>query len=157
MKAEGENTPADIVLTVDISRLSEIDDLGALAAVNSPLLRATSWPNGGIRIITGLIIDAGAVAVVSTERVDANALKRVEDLAKPEWRGRICTRKGSHPYNRALLASLVAHNGPEAAQEWTKGLVANMARKPQGNDRAQANAIHAGLCDIALMNTYYYG
>ncbi|MGB2436648.1 MAG: extracellular solute-binding protein, partial [Candidatus Puniceispirillales bacterium] len=97
------------------------------------------------------------VAVISTERVDANALKRVEDLADPRWRGRICTRKGSHPYNRALLASLVAHNGPEAAQEWAKGLVANMARKPQGNDRAQANAIHAGLCDIALMNTYYYG
>ena len=158
LKAEGENTPADIVLTVDISRLSEIDDLGVLAAVDSPLLRANipaKWRDKDHHWF-GLSTRA-RVAVVSTERVDANALKRVEDLAKPEWRGRICTRKGSHPYNRALLASLVAHNGPEAAQEWTKGLVANMARKPQGNDRAQANAIHAGLCDIALMNTYYYG
>ena len=158
LKAEGENTPADIVLTVDISRLSEIDDLGVLAAVDSPLLRANipaKWRDTDHHWF-GLSTRA-RVAVISTERVDANALKRVEDLAKPEWRGRICTRKGSHPYNRALLASLVAHNGPEAAQEWTKGLVANMARKPQGNDRAQANAIHAGLCDIALMNTYYYG
>ncbi len=112
LKAEGDNTPADIVLTVDISRLSEIDDLGVLAAVDSPLLRANipaKWRDTDHQWF-GLSTRA-RVAVISTERVDANALKRIEDLADQRWRGRICSRKGSHPYNRALLASLVAHMG----------------------------------------------
>jgi len=78
-------------------------------------------------------------------------------LAKPEWKGRICSRKGSHVYNRALLASLVVHLGEEAAEDWAKAYVDNLAKRPQGNDRAQAKSIYAGECDVALMNTYYYG
>jgi iron(III) transport system substrate-binding protein len=84
-------------------------------------------------------------------------LQDIEQLAEPEWQGRVCTRKGSHVYNRALLASLIAHHGEEDARAWAKGLVGNLARRPQGNDRAQAKAIYAGECDVALMNTYYFG
>ena len=84
-------------------------------------------------------------------------ITRIEDLADPKWKGRICTRPGSHVYNRALLASLVAHYGEAKAQSWAEGLVANLARRPQGNDRAQAKAIFSGECDVAIMNHYYYG
>lgn len=158
LEAEGDNTPADIVLTVDISRLSELDEIGIFAAVDSPTLVENipaKWRDDDHHWF-GLSTRA-RVAVVSTDRVNPEHLNRVEDLADPKWKGRICTRKGSHPYNRALLASIIAHNGEEAALNWAHGIVANMARKPQGNDRAQASAIHAGLCDVALMNTYYYG
>ena len=158
LAAEGDNTPADIVLTVDISRLAELDEMGIFAAVDSPVLKQNipaKWRDPDAHWF-GLSTRA-RVAVISAERVNPDELKRIEDLADDRWHGRVCTRKGSHPYNRALLASLIAHNGEAAAQDWAAALVANMARKPQGNDRAQASAIHAGLCDVALMNTYYYG
>ena len=95
--------------------------------------------------------------MASKERVVTGAIKRIEDLTNPKWRGKICTRPGSHAYNRSLLASIVAAHGETEAEEWAKGLVANLARKPEGNDRAQAKAIFEGVCDIAIMNTYYYG
>lgn len=158
LAAEGDDTPADIVLTVDISRLAELDEMDIFAAVDSPVLTKNipaKWRDPDAHWF-GLSTRA-RVAVISAERVHPDELKRIEDLADERWQGRVCTRKGSHPYNRALLASLIAHNGEAAAQDWAAALVANMARKPQGNDRAQASAIHAGLCDVAIMNTYYYG
>jgi iron(III) transport system substrate-binding protein len=97
------------------------------------------------------------IIAVSKERVGKQAITTIEDLASPKWQGRVCSRKGSHVYNRAVLASLIAHNGEEAAKNWTLGIVDNLARRPQGNDRAQAKAIYSGQCDVALMNTYYYG
>jgi len=84
-------------------------------------------------------------------------ITRIEDLTDSKWQGRVCTRKGSHVYNRALLASLIAHHGEAAATDWAAALVDNLARRPQGNDRAQAKAIYAGECDVAIMNHYYYG
>ena len=105
---------------------------------------------------TSLSLRARIIAV-SKSRVSPNEITRIEQLADPKWQGRICTRKGSHVYNRALLASLVAHHGEVAAMAWADGLVKNLARRPQGNDRAQAKAIFAGECDVALMNTYYFG
>ena len=158
LAAEGDDTPADIVLTVDISRLAELDEMDIFAAVDSPVLTKNipaKWRDPDAHWF-GLSTRA-RVAVISAERVHPDELKRIEDLADERWEGRVCTRRGSHPYNRALLASLIAHNGEAAAQDWAAALVANMARKPQGNDRAQASAIHAGLCDVAIMNTYYYG
>ena len=83
--------------------------------------------------------------------------ERIEDLTNLKWKGKICTRPGSHAYNRSLLASLIAAHGKDVAEQWTRGLVNNLARKPEGNDRAQAKAIFEGVCDIAIMNTYYYG
>jgi len=78
-------------------------------------------------------------------------------LADVKFKGKICTRPGSHAYNRSLLASIIAANGELRAEQWAKGLVNNLARNPEGNDRAQAKAIFEGVCDIAIMNTYYYG
>lgn len=158
LAAEGQASPADLVLTVDISRLSEYAEAGLFQPVSSDILaqaipshlrsKDNSW--------FGLSKRARIIAVSKT-RVDENDISRVEDLADPIWHGRICTRKGSHVYNRALLSSLIAHYGADKAQDWAEGLVANLARRPQGNDRAQAKAIFAGECDIAIMNHYYYG
>ena len=146
------------MLTVDIARLSDYAALDLFQPVSSEVLtsaipahlRASDNRWFGLSKRTRII-------VTHKDRVPQGAITRIEDLADPKWQGRICTRKGSHVYNRALLASLIAHHGAEAAEAWAKGLVANLARKPQGNDRAQAKAIYAGICDIAIMNHYYYG
>ena len=149
LKAEGMRTEADLVLTVDISRIKELADTGLLAPLASEILnKHVRW--------TALSLRARIIAV-SKERVGKQVITTIEDLASPKWQGRVCSRKGSHVYNRAILASLIAHNGEEAAKNWTLGLVDNLARRPQGNDRAQAKAIYSGQCDVALMNTYYYG
>ena len=158
LAAEGQASPADLVLTVDISRLSEYADMGLFQPVQSEILNQSIPPHlrGEDNIWFGLSKRARIIAV-SKERVAAGEISRIEDLANPNWKGRVCTRKGSHVYNRALLASMVAHHGEIEAQKWAEGLVANLARRPQGNDRAQAKAIFSGECDIAIMNHYYYG
>ena len=158
LKAEGERTEADLVLTVDISRIKELADTGLLAPLASGILNkhVPSYLRDANDRWTALSLRARIIAV-SKERVGKQAITTIEDLASPKWQGRVCSRKGSHVYNRAVLASLIAHNGEEAAKNWTLGLVDNLARRPQGNDRAQAKAIYSGQCDVALMNTYYYG
>jgi iron(III) transport system substrate-binding protein len=158
LKAEGERTEADLVLTVDISRIKELADTGLLAPLASDILNKNvpSYLRDANDRWTALSLRARIIAV-SKERVGKQAISTIEDLASPKWQGRVCSRKGSHVYNRAVLASLIAHNGEEAAKNWTLGLVDNLARRPQGNDRAQAKAIYSGQCDVALMNTYYYG
>jgi len=158
LQSEGAGSPADVVLTVDISRIAELENMGLLSPLNSDVINQ--------RVPVHLRDDGGTwtalstrarVVVVSKARVQEGEITRIEDLAKPEWKGRICSRKGSHVYNRALLASLVVHLGEEAAEDWAKAYVDNLAKRPQGNDRAQAKSIYAGECDVALMNTYYYG
>ena len=158
LQSEGAGSPADVVLTVDISRIAELENMGLLSPLNSDVINQ--------RVPSHLRDDGGTwtalstrarVVVVSKTRVQEGEITRIEDLAKPEWKGRICSRKGSHVYNRALLASLVVHLGEEAAEDWAKAYVDNLAKRPQGNDRAQAKSIYAGECDVALMNTYYYG
>lgn len=158
LKSEGAASPADLVLTVDVSRIAELKGMDLLAPLNSAVLnqRVPAYLRDHDDRWTALSTRARIVAV-SKERVADGAISRIEDLTKPEWNGRICTRKGSHVYNRALLASLVAHHGEAAAEEWARDLVGNLARKPQGNDRAQAKAIFAGECDVAIMNSYYFG
>ena len=158
LKAEGERTDADLVLTVDISRIKELADTGLLAPLASDILNkhVPSYLRDANDRWTALSLRARIIAV-SKERVGKQAITTIEDLASPKWQGRVCSRKGSHVYNRAVLASLIAHNGEEAAKNWTLGIVDNLARRPQGNDRAQAKAIYSGQCDVALMNTYYYG
>ncbi|MEK9861410.1 MAG: extracellular solute-binding protein [Alphaproteobacteria bacterium] len=158
LQSEGAGSPADVVLTVDISRIAELENMGLLSPLNSDVINqrvpAHLRDDGG----TWTALSTRArVIVVSKTRVQEGEITRIEDLAKPEWKGRICSRKGSHVYNRALLASLVVHLGEEAAEDWAKAYVDNLAKRPQGNDRAQAKSIYAGECDVALMNTYYYG
>ena len=158
LQAEGEASPADVILTVDIARLSEYADLDLLAPVSSDVLNANipahlrAADNRWFAFSTRT-----RIIVTSKERVAEGAISDLEDLADPQWSGRVCSRKGSHVYNRSLMASVIAAHGEAVATQWGEGLVANMARRPQGNDRAQAKAIFEGQCDIAVMNHYYYG
>ena len=158
LKAEGSDTPADVVLTVDISRLNQFVENDLLQPIESSILESNipyhlrdtknRWFSFSKR---------ARIVVASKERVDTNLIQRIEDLADPIWKGKICTRKGSHVYNRSLLASIIAAHGEEEAEKWAEGLVKNLARKPEGNDRAQVKAIHEGVCDVAVINTYYFG
>ena len=156
--SEGKNTKADIILTVDISRITELKDYDLLKSINSKVINnnvpdhLVDSDNKWVALST-----RARIIGVSKSRVNKDEIKRIEDLANPQFKNKICTRKGSHPYNRALLSSIISHNGYEKALIWAKGLVNNFARKPQGNDRAQAKAIFSGECDIVLMNTYYFG
>ena len=99
----------------------------------------------------------GRAIYASKDRVAEGEITSYEDLADPKWEGKICTRSGTHVYNVALFASMIAVHGEEKAKEWLEGLKNNLARKPQGNDRAQVKAIKEGVCDVAIGNTYYYG
>ncbi|PJE25933.1 iron(III) transport system substrate-binding protein [Pseudooceanicola antarcticus] len=158
LKAEGMRSPADLVLTVDISRLSAIVDADVTQAVSDPVLEAAipahlRDPEGRWFGVT----TRARVVYASKERVADGELTSYEDLADPKWEGRICTRSGTHPYNVALVAAYLHHHGEEATKTWLEGVRANLARKPQGNDRAQVRAIWAGECDISLGNTYYMG
>ena len=97
------------------------------------------------------------VIVASKAARDASTIGRYEDLTDARWKGRICARPGSHVYNRALVASMIAAHGEEGALAWARGVVANLARRPQGNDRAQVKAIFEGVCDVSIVNDYYFG
>ena len=147
---------ADAVLTVDIGRLHDMDEAGLLQPVKSKVLEQNipspyRHPKGHW---FGLTL-RGRVIYASNKRVKPGEITRYEDLVDPKWKGRICTRSGKHVYNVSLFASMVAHLGEAEARKWLLGLKANLARKPSGNDRAQAKAIYAGQCDLALANTYY--
>ena len=158
LKSEGRKSHADVVLTVDIARLSVYDDMGLLSKTASTTLEKNIPAHLRSPENTWFALSKRSrILATSKDRVGAAEITRIEDLADPKWKGRVCTRPGSHVYNRALMASIIAHHGSEAAEEWAKGLVANLARKPQGNDRAQVKAIYEGVCDVALINSYYYG
>jgi iron(III) transport system substrate-binding protein len=158
LQSEGAASPADVVLTVDIARLHELSKAGLLASLSSSVIKERIPANLRHDGDTWTALSTRArIIAVHKDRVPDGAISRIEDLAKPEWQGKICTRVGSHVYNRALLASLVVHLGEKEAETWARGLVSNLARKPQGNDRAQAGAVYAGECDVVLMNTYYLG
>lgn len=158
LQAEQKNSPADLVLTVDIARLSVYADKDLLAPVDSAVLRQNIPPH--LRDPKGrwfAFSKRARVVAIAKDRVKPGEITRIEDLADEKWAGRICSRPGSHVYNRALTASLIAADGEEAAEVWVRGFVANLARRPQGNDRAQVKAIFEGVCDIAIINNYYYG
>jgi len=158
IRAAGANNPADAVLTVDIGWLSELRQAHVLEAVRSDVLDANIPAH--LRSPDGLwfgITTRARVALVSRDRVKPGAFTSLADLANPAFKGRICMRSGKHAYNIALIASQIAHNGATATEKWLRGLKGNLARKPQGNDRAQAKAIYEGVCDIAMANNYYMG
>lgn len=158
LKAEGARSPADIVLTTDIANLAAIVDAGVTQTVTSETINANipqSYrdPAGNWFGLTS----RARIIYASKDRVDPAEITSYEDLTDPKWAGKICIRSGLHNYNIALLSAVIAHHGEEYAQTWMEGIKANLARKPQGNDRAQIKAIWAGECDIALGNTYYMG
>lgn len=154
-KAEGTRSPADIILTVDIGRLQQARTIAQ--AVNSPILTRHIPANarGKDNKWFGLTWRA-RVAYASKTRVAEKTLS-FADLTAEKWRGRICLRSGQHPYNIALFAALIDHMGEAAFKDWLRGLKANLANKPSGNDRAQVRRVFGGACDIAIGNTYYMG
>jgi len=156
--AEGARSPADLVMTVDISRLAQLVDAGVTQSVDSATLAANipaefrdpanQW--------FGLTSRA-RVIYASRDRVADGEVTTYEDLADPKWQGRICTRSGVHDYSLGLMAAMIAHHGEAYARTWAEGLKANLAKKPDGGDRDQVKSIWAGECDISLGNTYYMG
>ena len=156
LKSEGANSPADLIFTVDIGRLTDAVDAEVTQAVNSDILNANI--PAPYRAASGHwfgLTTRARVIAASKERVKEGEISTYEALADPKWKGRICTRSGKHPYMVGLVASMIVHHGEAKAKEWLEGLKANLARKPQGNDRSQAKAIKEGQCDIAVMNHYY--
>lgn len=158
LQAEGDRSPADLVLTVDIARLLQIVEADVLQPVQSDVLEANipdafRDPND---LWFGLTTRA-RIVYASKDRVAPGEVTTYEDLASDKWKGRICSRSGLHDYNVALLGAVIAHHGEEVATAWATGLKANLARKPDGGDRDQVKAIAAGECDIAIGNTYYMG
>jgi iron(III) transport system substrate-binding protein len=158
VKREGELSPADLVLTTDISRLMKLSNQNLTQAVASKVLEENipsqyRDPNQQWFALTTRVRNIYS----SAERVGPTPNITYQDLATPEFKGKICTRSGKHPYNVSLVASVIAHQGEADAKKWLEGLKANLARKPQGNDRAQVKAVKDGLCDYALGNNYYLG
>lgn len=156
--AEGDRSPADLVLTVDIARLMQVVDAGVTQAVQSDVLEANIPEN--LRDANDMWFGLTArarIVYASVDRVKPGEVTTYEDLASDKWRGRICTRSGLNDYNIALLGAVIAHHGEAAAKTWVEGIKANLARKPDGGDRDQVKAIAAGECDIAIGNTYYIG
>ena len=158
MKAEGKRSPADVVLTVDISRLSALVEAGLTQQVVSQTL-STNVPEK-YRDPAGHwfgLTTRARIIYVSKERVRTGEIKSYEDLADPKWRGKVCTRSGLNAYNLALTSAIIHHHSEDYAKKWLDGFKQNLARKPQGNDRAQVKAIWAGECDLSIGNTYYMG
>ncbi len=154
---EGAASPADILLTVDAGRLWRAEQAGVFQPVESTLLRERipaqlRHPDGkwfGFSSRARMIFYDAA-------RIEAGAITRYEDLADPRWVGELCARSGGHIYNLSLMASMIAHHGLEAAEQWARGVVANFARNPQGGDTDQIKAVAAGECGIAIANSYYF-
>jgi iron(III) transport system substrate-binding protein len=157
IEAEGRNSPADVLLTVDIGNLSQAVASGIAQPVKSETLEAAI--PASYRAKDGQwfgLTRRARIVYASKARVKQDAIT-YEELSDPKWKGKICTRSGQHQYNVALIASMIAHHGEAWTEEWLKGVKANLARKPAGNDRLQVKGVYAGECDIALGNTYYMG
>lgn len=158
LRSEGETSPADVLIGVDAGRLQRAAAEGLLQKVETDFLKENT-PEA-MRSAEGFwypFTMRARVIVVAKDRVKPDELKTYEDLAKPEWRGRVLARSSTSGYNQALMASIVAANGEEAATEWARGMVKNMARPPQGGDRDQIKAVASGLADAAITNSYYLG
>lgn len=155
LAAEGHNSPADLLLTVDAGRLSEAKDAGLTQAVDLPALEQSipAQYRDPDKHWFGLTMRS-RIVYASKDRVRQDSIT-YEELADPKWKGKICIRSGQHVYNTSLTATIIAHKGEAFAEQWLKGLKANLAHKPAGGDREQARDIYSGKCDIAVGNTYY--
>ena len=156
IRSEGANSPADVLITVDAARLARAKEAGILQPVRSQVL--DSRVPASLRDPEGYwfgVSKRARVIMYDRQKGLPEGLARYEDLADPRFRGMVCIRAAAHPYNTSLVGSILAANGPEATEAWARGVVANMARPPQGGDRDQFRAIPAGQCGIAVSNTYY--
>jgi len=158
LRAEGARSPADVVLTTDIANLSAMVNAELTQPVQSDIINGNipaSYRDADNQWFG--ITSRARIIYASKERVAEGAITSYEQLADPEWAGRICVRSGTHDYNIALTAAYLLQHGEAETIAWLEGYKANLARSPQGNDRAQVKAIWAGECDIAVGNTYYMG
>lgn len=156
VKAEGAQSPADVLMTVDIGNLIDLVDGGITQPIKSETLNSVIPEN-----LRGA--DGKWYALSLRDRVlyAANDIKldsfHYEDLADPKWKGKVCIRSGQHPYNTGLIAAMIAHDGAEATEKWLTGVKANLGRKATGGDRDVARDILGGICDIGIANAYYVG
>ena len=157
IKSEGANSPADVFLTVDVARLWRAEQAGIFQALKSELLneRIPSHYRDLDNKWFGFSARARVVAY-DQKKIKPAQIARYEDLADAKWKGAICTRPSSHPYNLSLISSMILHHGEEKATEWARGVANNLARPPRGGDTDQLLAVGAGECSIALSNHYYY-
>lgn len=159
VKREGELSPADVLLTVDISRVMEVVNAGLAQPIESDVLKANIPAQYRDSKNEWFALTTRARAIyTSKERVG----KLPEDftyydLAKPEYKGKVCVRSGKNSYNVSLFASMIAHDGEAKVKQFLQDLKGNLAQKPQGGDRDQVKAIKEGICDYALGNSYYFG
>jgi iron(III) transport system substrate-binding protein len=154
IKNEGANSPADVLLTVDASRLALAHELGLFAPVKSKVLESRIPAN--LRTDDWFSFSTRArVIVYNKSALKAEDVQNYDDLANPKLKSQVCTRSGSHPYNLSLMASIIANQGEAKAEAWAKGVVANFARAPKGGDTDQIKAVAAGECGVTVSNTYY--
>ena len=158
LKNEGENSPADLFVSVDAGKLHKATELGLLQKISNPSILDNI--SDDLEDKNGYWVPMtyrSRILVYSKERVQASELSTYSDLLDEKWKNRILVRSSSNAYNQALLSSIVANKGPEAASEWASKMVSNFARDPKGSDRDQVKAIAAGQGDVAIVNSYYIG
>jgi len=156
IKSEGANSPADVLMTVDAGNLWRAQEAGLLQPVSSKVLQSTIPAN--LRDPQGHwfgFSKRARVIVYNKDRVKPSDLSTYEDLANPKWKGRLISRTSNHVYNQSLTGSVLAAHGNSKTESWAKGMVANFARQPQGNDTAQIRDVAAGIADVTFVNTYY--
>ena len=157
LEQEKALSAADIFITVDSGRLWRAEQAGLFAEVHSDVLTQVIPAN--FRHPEGQwfgLSSRARVLVYKKDNIEEGALTSYQDLIDPKWKGRVCVRSSGNIYNQSLLASMIAQDGEEAAKAWVKGLLINLARKPQGGDTDQIKAVAAGICDVALVNSYYF-
>ena len=158
LKNEGENSPADLFITVDAGKLQKAKDLDLLQKISSPIINQNV--DVDLKDVNGYWIPItyrARIVVYSKDRVDVSELSTYDNLTDQKWRNKVLVRSSSNAYNQALLSSIIANTGEESASKWTSKLVKNFARDPKGNDRDQVKAITAGQGDLAIVNSYYIG
>ncbi|NER21397.1 MAG: Fe(3+) ABC transporter substrate-binding protein [Symploca sp. SIO1C2] len=156
IKTEGENSPADVFITVDAGRLWRADEADILQPIASSELESAIPEN--LRSPDGKWFSLSKrtrIIVYNKEKVKPEELSTYEALAEPEWKGRVCVRSSGNIYNQSLVAAMIEQDGIEETEKWAKGFVSNFARPPEGNDVGQIKAVAAGICEIALVNHYY--
>ena len=156
VEQEGEASPADVLMTVDIGNLVDLVDRGLTQPVDSAVLSEAIPENLRDKDGNWFALSLRARALYAAKELDLTSFK-YEDLSNPEWKGKVCIRSGQHPYNIALTAAYITHHGAEETKAWLEGVKANLARTAGGGDRDVARDIMGGICDIGIANTYYVG
>lgn len=156
VEQEGEASPADVLMTVDIGNLADLVDRGLTQPVDSQVLADAIPENLRDKDGNWFALSQRARVLYAAKDLDLDSF-HYEDLAKPEWKGKVCIRSGQHPYNVALTASYIVHHGADATEAWLTGVKDNLARTAGGGDRDVARDIMGGLCEIGIANSYYVG